>query len=82
MPPFCAVHVTLKNAGVVYDMKSGIRITHYKTEMSLKGNREWSGAKRKVTTRKAQLFSVAGRFSRGLSPGKHNAMGPVMKFTD
>ncbi|MGB5750221.1 MAG: hypothetical protein WBM69_24820 [Desulfobacterales bacterium] len=27
------------------------------------------------------LFPVAGRFGRGLSPGKHNAMGPVRKST-
>jgi hypothetical protein len=68
--------MTLKTAGVVYDMKPGMRITHYKTEMILKGNREWNGAKRKVTSGKAKLFKVAGRFSCGLSPGEHNAMGP------
>jgi hypothetical protein len=29
-----------------YEMKSGMYITYYKAEMTLKGNREWRGGKR------------------------------------
>jgi hypothetical protein len=41
------------------DLKSAMRIYHYKAEMTLKGNREWREAKRSVDILKSDQVKVA-----------------------